>query len=275
MLTKINGQLVFSYNCPAKHHKIKTKIKNSRIRTASLLVILAGIFLLPQIGYFSDITPERLIQLTNQERINYNLQPLTASQYLTQAAYLKARAILDSQTFQHEINGQTFSYWIKQTGYKYLMVGENLAIDFATSEGITNAWMASELHRKNLLNPDFTEIGIVAVEGNFEGQPTTVIAQIFGAPFPAPVGPRVAGAEIKNLSPVPTNQFQTNKHIFKNQNSYLVPADNFFKTQTDKIFMALYFVFTNPVIVKTFFFAFLLLLTSAYFLCLSYLIKQT
>ena len=175
MVQKINGQLYFTYGAlKTKYYKLNFKL--------SLLGVLMGIFLLPNLAYLSDITPENIIILTNQERQAVGLNTLTSNQLLTQAAMAKGEAILESQTFSHNLNNRKFSSWIRDTGYNYSFVGENLAIDFTASEDIMKAWEDSPLHKKNLLSPYYQEIGVAAIDGKFQGQDTTIVVQIFGAP---------------------------------------------------------------------------------------------
>jgi len=159
----------------------KRKIK---IIFSLLIGLLIGIFLLlsSPTAYLSDITPQKIIELTNKERQKRNIKPLTANQLLTKAAYQKAKDIFKSQSFQHNINNKKFSLWIKEVGYQYIYVGENLAIDFYTSEGVINAWLKSPTHRENLLNPNFQEIGVAVIDGKFEGHDAILVVQIFGTP---------------------------------------------------------------------------------------------
>jgi len=164
----------------------------------SLLIILLGIFLWPKTAYLSAITPERIIEMTNEKRTENNLNVLTANQILAQAALEKAQAILTSGQFQHNIDEKKFSEWIKEADYKYSYVGENLAIDFITSEGVLTAWLASSAHKKNILNSYYQEIGVAVAQGNFDGQNTTLVVQIFGAPPLGIARPRIAGEELKN-----------------------------------------------------------------------------
>ncbi len=149
----------------------------------SLSVILIGIFLLPNTAYYSSITEEKIIELTNQERVSKKLNTITANQLLAKAAYEKGQAILEAQNFQHNINGKKFSVWVKDAGYQYSYVGENLAIDFITSEGVIKAWLDSPTHKKNILNEKFSEIGVAIIEGEFQGNNTTLVVQIFGSPL--------------------------------------------------------------------------------------------
>jgi hypothetical protein len=149
----------------------------------SLLAITLGIFLLPKTAFMAAITPDRIISLTNTARNQTGLNTLQTNSQLTAAAKAKAQAILDSQTFDHTINGKKFSVWIKAAGYKYDLVGENLAIDFVTSEGLMRAWLASPEHRQNITEKEYTDIGVGIAEGKFAGQDTIVVAQLFGDPL--------------------------------------------------------------------------------------------
>jgi len=124
---------------------------------------------------------DTLIALTNQERDKYNLNHLEFNAELYKAAEAKAEYIFTNNNFSHErLNGETFSSWIKETDYQYKRVGENLAIHFKKSEDIMSAWMTSPLHRKNILNPLYEDVGIAVVDGLYNNKPTTVVVQIFG-----------------------------------------------------------------------------------------------
>lgn len=191
MIQQINGRLAFVYAAPRKQSN-KPNLK------LSLLGILMGIFLLPNLAYLSAITPENIIEQTNEQRQAAGLNDLTANQLLTRAAMAKSRAILNSQTFGHTIADKKFSSWIREAGYNYSYAGENLAIDFSSSEGVIEAWDNSPLHKKNLLNSYYQEIGVAVADGKFQGQNTTVVVQIFGAPAIASVQP--LSSEINGLS---------------------------------------------------------------------------
>ncbi|MFH0892777.1 MAG: CAP domain-containing protein [Candidatus Falkowbacteria bacterium] len=142
-----------------------------------------GIFLLPKVAWLSSITEENIIRLTNGERTKNNLEILTANELLAKAAYRKGEDIMASGRFQHNFGDRSFSAWIKEAGYNYTFAGENLAIDFVTSEGALKAWLASPTHQKNILNEKFTETGVAVINGNFQGNDATLVVQIFGAPL--------------------------------------------------------------------------------------------
>src|SRR4030042_3617362 len=75
--------------------------------------------------------------------------------------------------------------FISEAGYDYQYAGENLAIDFAKLEDTHTAWMNSPKHRENILNSDFTEIGIATVTKKFKGRLATISVEMFGTPAPA------------------------------------------------------------------------------------------
>lgn len=196
MFQKINQWTYFALVAPKNEYKKLIKL-NFKL---SLLSILIGIFLLPNLAYLSAITPEEIIALTNQERELAGLNTLTANQLLTQAAIAKGKAILESQTFKHNIDNKKFSSWIRDTGYNYSYTGENLAIDFATSQTVIEAWKNSPLHKKNLLSPYYKEIGLAAIDGKFQGQDTTVVVQIFGSPAVGSVQPLTPNFRINSTN---------------------------------------------------------------------------
>lgn len=164
------------------NQKTKKVAKIISIILCTEIVLLGVLFLIPSTA-FSQINTDQLIQLTNAERERFNLPPLTYNKKLTKAAENKARDIFKKDYFSHTTPaGKVFSEWIKEADYWYLYAGENLAIGFATNEGTVAAWMRSGKHRENILGKQYEEIGLAAVEGEFNDQKTTVIVQLFGTP---------------------------------------------------------------------------------------------
>lgn len=136
----------------------------------------------PNLAYLSDVTPDKLISLTNQSRIALGLNPLTVNSKLTTAAQNKAQDMLENDYFNHTSpDGTTPWKWIKESGYSYIYAGENLAMDFISAEATHNAWMASDTHQANILNPNYKEIGMAALCGEFQEKSTCIVVQMFGA----------------------------------------------------------------------------------------------
>lgn len=133
------------------------------------------------LGYAANISPEEVVRLTNVERANNGLAPLTANSTLSQAALAKGNDMLAKGYWAHFAPDGTspWSFFLS-FGYKYKYAGENLARDFADASTAVNAWMASPTHKENILNPNYKEIGIGVVEGSLSGTDTTIIVQFFG-----------------------------------------------------------------------------------------------
>lgn len=222
----------------------KTKMKKFNVDyflTYPLIFIILGIFLLPKLAFLSSITEQNIIDQTNKERVSLSIPALTTNALLTKAAYAKAKAIVDSQTFQHDIGDKHFSSWVKDVDYKYTYVGENLALDFTTSEGTIKAWLNSQSHKKNLLNDKFKEIGVAVIEDKFQGKNTTIIVQIFGTPViplsNVAVEPKIEKAAVKidnnsdkiNLAPVryQPNLFESSRDIIYNKKVSAILILNF------------------------------------------------
>lgn len=109
----------------------------------------------------------RILQLCNAERAKVGAKPLKANADLTKLATMKSQDIVQKNYFSHQspTYGSPFDM-MKTYGISYMYAGENLAIN-QNADAAHTAWMNSEGHRRNILNPDFTEIGIgIYAKGN-------------------------------------------------------------------------------------------------------------
>lgn len=150
--------------------------------TCSALLAMSAFLVLPLTAYASAINASSLIDMTNDVRQEANLRPLEPNHKLTQAAYRKAYDILNHGYFAHtNPSGKPFYQWIEEESYNYLYAGENLAIDFTTNEGVLAAWLQSPSHRANIVNANYTEIGLVTLRGTWQDHETTVVVQMFGS----------------------------------------------------------------------------------------------
>ena len=102
---------------------------------------------------------QRVVQLVNQEREKAGLRPLSISQSAEAAALVRAKEIEDS--FSHtRPNGSSFYTALKEQGVSYRSSGENIAWGQKTPEQVMQGWMNSPGHRANILNANFTAIGV-------------------------------------------------------------------------------------------------------------------
>lgn len=141
----------------------------------------------PNTSFFSAVSKSVLLNLTNQKRSNGGIAILKENNNLNKAAYLKAKDMLAYDYFAHTSpSGKNPWYWLEKSGYNYRYAGENLAIDFIDSGELFQAWYSSSVHRANIVNPKFKEIGMSVLKGDFKGRRTTVVVQYFGTQLNIP-----------------------------------------------------------------------------------------
>ena len=196
------------------HHSNNCK---AQILHPSALAVLVGFFLFYQfvlnfyllvspsvLGFASNITPERVVELTNQKRAEQGLSPLTINSQLNEAAQRKAGDMFAFNYWSHvSPSGRSPWSFFQEVGYKYLYAGENLARDFMDSQAVVEAWMNSASHRDNVLNGNYKEIGLAVVNGTLNGVETTLVVQMFGTPLAStPVAQKPS--TVKAPTPTPT-----------------------------------------------------------------------
>lgn len=123
---------------------------------------------IPTIGATKSIESQ-VIQLTNQERAKNGLKPLAADWQLSRVARYKSADMRDKNYFSHTspTYGSPFTM-MKNFGINYRSAGENIAAGQRTPSEVVQSWMNSPGHRKNILSPTYTHIGVGhATGGNY------------------------------------------------------------------------------------------------------------
>ncbi len=102
-----------------------------------------------------------VVQLVNAERAKYGMPALQMDWQLARVARLKSMDMRDRNYFAHEspTYGSPFMM-IKQFGISYTAAAENVASGQMTAVQVVASWMNSPGHRQNILNRDFTWIGV-------------------------------------------------------------------------------------------------------------------
>jgi uncharacterized YkwD family protein len=102
-----------------------------------------------------------VIRLVNQERAAAGLKALSANTQLNKIATLKSEDMVKNNYFSHQspTYGSPFDM-LKQFGVSYSAAGENIAYGQTTPAEVMNGWMNSPGHRANILNSNFTQIGV-------------------------------------------------------------------------------------------------------------------
>ncbi len=163
------------------------------------------------LGFATDISINKLYQLTNQQREKNGLVDLSYNERLTNAAYTKAQDMFNRNYWAHYgPSGTTPWDFILKADYQYEFAGENLAKNFLFSQGVIDAWMNSPTHKENILRKDYSEVGFAVVNGVLNGEQTTLVVQMFGKPIgsstivqnlPPPEKPQVI-----EISPAPKSK---------------------------------------------------------------------
>ncbi len=120
----------------------------------------------------AKLTPneDEMLRLVNGERIKNGLNPLKLDIEITKVARLKSKDMAGNNYFSH--NSPTYGNpfeMMKRFGIKYIYAGENIAQN-PSVQNAHQSLMDSEGHRKNILNPEFTHIGIGIKEDSKYGK---------------------------------------------------------------------------------------------------------
>lgn len=111
----------------------------------------------------------KVIDLTNKERAKKGLSALKYDWELSRVARHKSMDMQERKYFSHNspIYGSPFDM-MKSYMINYKSAGENIAQGYKTPEEVVKGWMNSSGHRANILNKNFTHIGVGYVEkGNY------------------------------------------------------------------------------------------------------------
>lgn len=96
---------------------------------------------------------EKILQETNAQRARYGLKPLVLDSSLVQSAREHASWMCSNRNLTHTSKN----------------VGENIALGQRSAKEALTDWMNSSGHRANILNDDYTRIGVAAYQIGEEG----------------------------------------------------------------------------------------------------------
>ena len=109
-----------------------------------------------------------LLKVINQTRQSHGLAPLRVDPKLVRAARWQSADMAAKGYFAHGAFAQRMAAF----GVRGRRVGENLAWgtgSYASPQGIVRGWLASPVHRGNLLRPGYRRVGLGAAIGSFSG----------------------------------------------------------------------------------------------------------
>ena len=109
----------------------------------------------------------KILELMNAKRVEAGLQPLSMDDKLQSIARYKSNHMIQNRYFSHtNPDGTNWTNWLKTIGYKYNSTAENIAYNTNDPVELFNQWWNSEGHRKNMMNPSYTKVGIGVLLGN-------------------------------------------------------------------------------------------------------------
>jgi len=126
---------------------------------------------------------KRMLALHNDARKTYGLEPLCVHPALQKAARVHSKDMIQHHYFSHysKANNEAPCKRIRRSGYAWSSCAENIGYD-ATPEDVFRSWMQSSIHRRNILDGWFSEIGMGAYTGDYNDSETTMYTVDFGAP---------------------------------------------------------------------------------------------
>src|SRR5690606_12866473 len=103
---------------------------------------------------------DRVVELVNAARAEAGCGPLAADERLARAAQGHADDMAAQGYCSHtSLDGRSFADRVRDAGHPR-PGGENIAQGQRSAEEVHEAWMGSPAHRDNILNCDFTAIGV-------------------------------------------------------------------------------------------------------------------
>lgn len=108
--------------------------------------------------------------------------PVSWNSKLGDTALAHSRDMAQQDYFSHQgRDGSQVSDRAQRQGYRWQRIGENIAAGQGSAEQAVSGWLASPGHCRNIMNPDFTEMG-AAYATNPESAATVYWTQVFGQP---------------------------------------------------------------------------------------------
>jgi len=104
---------------------------------------------------------EEALGLLNSARVRAGCAPLLSHSLLYAVALEHSRDMAQNNYFSHtSLDGKGPGTRASEAGYPWGRYAENIAAGYSTAQGVVDGWLASEGHRRNVLNCDYKEGGL-------------------------------------------------------------------------------------------------------------------
>nr|WP_320119665.1 CAP domain-containing protein [uncultured Marinifilum sp.] len=123
-----------------------------------------------------NVINDEILNLVNEVRISGivcgetyypPVQKLSRSLKLEQLALNHSQDMFDNNFCEHiSSDGTSFTDRLINISYNFIYAGENIANGYSSEQAVVNAWLSSQAHCANIMNSNFTEMGVGRV-GNY------------------------------------------------------------------------------------------------------------
>lgn len=111
------------------------------------------------VGTLHEAQTRKVLKMVNEERAKVGAKPLVMTE--AQEWMAEQRAAELTALFDHtRPDGSSYASLAAEEGLECTRIGENIAAGQPNAEIVMASWMSSDGHRKNILDPSYTHIGI-------------------------------------------------------------------------------------------------------------------
>jgi uncharacterized protein YkwD len=124
----------------------------------------------------------KVLELANEARKAKKIPPFKVHPLLMKLAREHSANMARQRKADHVLDGKNPDQRMKESGYPNLGGGENIyygVVGSGNPEAAHKWWMNSKIHRENILEPNFTEIGIGLAR---DSKGIVYYTQVFGVP---------------------------------------------------------------------------------------------
>jgi uncharacterized protein YkwD len=140
------------------------------MRTRRILLLLPCSLLIAAVALAQKPAPEpepylsaeekALVQITNEARKREGLPELKVNAKLMKAAREHSANMAKQEKMAHELDDKKPADRVKEAGYSFGHLGENVAYGQLTPDEVMGMWLKSEDHRAHILGKDYVDIGV-------------------------------------------------------------------------------------------------------------------
>lgn len=115
-------------------------------------------------------------ELINKERTASGLSELIYDDNIAYLAYMHSEDMAENGFLDHTSSeGLTLDQRVENFGIPFTSIAENIGSGFSSASEVVKSWLNSQLHCDNIMNPEFTRIGVGYYEGGDNGNYWTLI----------------------------------------------------------------------------------------------------